>query len=218
MSVAGSSMEKTSTWYTRIAGMYDLLAWRSERAAICTGVRLLEVKPGETVLEIGYGTGHAVIALAQAVGPGKVYGIDISEGMYRIAQAAVVREGCSDRVTLTRGDARRLPFADHFFDAVFLSFTLELFSADDRIRLLRECGRVLVGEGRLCVVALEKTASPGIAERGYEVLHRIFPQYLDCRPIMLAAAVEQAGFRITGSRTLSMWGLPVKIVTGTRVR
>lgn len=176
---------------------------------------MLDVKPGETVLEIGYGTGHAVVAMARAVGAGKVYGIDISEGMYRVAQVAVEREGLSDRVVLTRGDARSLPFGSRFFDAVFLSFTLELFSDDDMSRLLRECGRVLKKGGRICVVALERTASPGIAERGYEALHRIFPVYIDCRPVMLADVVEKAGFRIRESREMSLWGLPVKILTGT---
>lgn len=215
MSVADTSMENTRTWYTSISRYYDILAWRSERTAILAGIRMLDVKPGETVLEIGYGTGHAAIAMADAVGQGKIYGIDISEGMYRIAQAAVEREGLVDRVILTRGDARSLPFADRFFDAIFLSFTLELFSDDDMVLLLRECGRVLKKGGRICVVSLEKKEPPGIAERVYEALHRIFPVYVDCRPIVLANVVEEAGFRITESKELSLWGLPVKILTGT---
>jgi ubiquinone/menaquinone biosynthesis C-methylase UbiE len=212
MNLADTSMENTRTWYTTISRYYDILAWRSERTAILAGIRLLDVKPGERILEIGYGTGHAAIAMAKAVGPGKIYGIDIADGMYRIAQAAIEREGLSDRVVFMRGDARSLPFADRFFDAIFLSFTLELFSDDDMAHLLRECGRVLKRGGCICVVALEKTDPPGIAERVYEALHRIFPAYVDCRPIVLADVVEKAGFRITDRRELSLWGLPVKIV------
>jgi ubiquinone/menaquinone biosynthesis C-methylase UbiE len=216
MILAGTSIENTRHWYDRISRHYDILAWRSEISAILEGIRMLDAKPGETILEIGFGTGHAAIALADAVGPGKIYGIDISDGMYRIAQAAIERDGLGDRVMLTRGDARSLPFADRFFDAIFMSFTLELFSDDDMSLLLRECGRVLGKGGRICVVSLAKKEPAGIAERMYEWLHRTFPVSLDCRPIIPADVMERAGFRITESRELSLRGLPVKIVFGKR--
>jgi predicted methyltransferase len=51
----------------------------SEAPARQAGLDLLAVQPGEKVLEVGFGTGHCLVALAQAVAPtGKVYGIDIA--------------------------------------------------------------------------------------------------------------------------------------------
>ena len=90
----------------------------------------LGAKDGETVLEIGVGTGHCILALAQSVGnAGKVYGIDISEGMYDVTCARMRKAGLSGRVDLECGDAAELPYESDFFDAVFISFTLELFDA-----------------------------------------------------------------------------------------
>lgn len=217
MKLADISMEDTRKWYTKISRYYDLLAWRNEKIPILTGIQMLDVKPGEMVLEIGYGTGHALIAMADSIGSGKIYGIDISDGMFRIAQAMIEREELGDRVILTRGDARSLPYADGFFGAIFMSFTLELFSDDDMALVLQECRRVLETGGRICIVSLVKEDPPCIAERMYEWLHRRFPVYLDCRPIMLVDIVEKAGFNVTERKELFLWGLPVKIVLGTVV-
>jgi hypothetical protein len=75
-----NSKEGTRKYYDRIAGIYDLMADHSEAPARQAGLDLLAVQPGEKVLEVGFGTGHCLAVLAQAVGPtGQVYGIDIAE-------------------------------------------------------------------------------------------------------------------------------------------
>ncbi len=72
---------------------------------------MLAPRPGETILEIGFGTGHCLIELARAVGPsGRVLGIDLSERMLEETRALVKEEKLEDRIELHCGDAANLPF------------------------------------------------------------------------------------------------------------
>ncbi len=103
-----------------------------------------------------------------------------------------------------------MPYPDEYFDAIFISFTLELFDTPEIPILLKECQRVLKSGGRLGVVALEKQDS--LAVRIYEWFHAKMPTLVDCRPIYTADSLQETGFKISEKKTLKMWGLPVSIV------
>ncbi len=200
--------------YDKMSRWYDPLAGSSEKALVQLGLEKLAIAEGQVALEIGFGTGHALVALAQAVGDsGKVYGIDISEGMLNVAREKLKTAGLAKRVELRLGDAVHLPFEDHLFDGVLMSFTLELFDTPEIPVVLAECRRVLRDGGRLAVVAMSKNGGHGLMLRLYEWAHRRFPKYIDCRPIFVQQALEEAGFQILDVTARSMWGLPVEIVT-----
>lgn len=183
--------------YDRLSRWYDLLEGRWEETPRRTGLEALAVAEGERVLEIGVGTGHGLEALARRVGEGgRVYGFDLSSKMLEKSRRRLERAGLAGRVELAEGDAARLPFPDGFFDALFMSFTLELFDTPELPGVLAECRRVLRSGGRMGVVALSKEALAALADRLYEWLHEHFPSWLDCRPIYPREALEQAGFEI----------------------
>ncbi|GAH18166.1 unnamed protein product [marine sediment metagenome] len=156
--------------------------------------------------------------------------MDISEGMRDLALARLEEAGLSQRVDLVCGDAARpvrrlvrhpdgpdgLPYDDAFFDAVFMSFTLELFDTPEIPAVLGQCRRVLRSGGRLGVVAMVKGEPPGIMERLYEWAHRKWPRYVDCRPIYAARVVEEAGFHLREVTRMSMWGLSGELVLGEK--
>src|SRR5215831_7142347 len=107
------SKDETRAFYDKISGVYDLLAEHSEGPVRQAGLDKLALGQGERVLEIGYGTGHCLVQLAETVGPeGKVFGIDLSEGMRLRAQERVEKEHLVDRMELTCGDATHLPYSD----------------------------------------------------------------------------------------------------------
>ncbi len=206
--------QQAQTSYDRLSRWYDIIA-ASEKNYREIGLRALNAQHGERILEIGFGTGQAIVALAQAVGEGgRVYGMDISPGMLVVAQKRVDKAGLTDRVKLVICDAAEIPCLDDDFDAVFISFTLELFDTPEISVVLAECKRVLVGGGRLCVVSMNKGVDT-LPTRLYEWAHRTFPNYADCRPIYARQSLQDAGFIIQKEETFSMWGLPGAVVVGT---
>ena len=103
------SKEAARASYNRMSKWYDLIAGSSEKKYREVGLQKLKAREGERILEIGFGTGHCLLALARSVGPaGRVYGIDISEGMLEIARSRV--RDLSERVKLRRGDGAELPY------------------------------------------------------------------------------------------------------------
>jgi demethylmenaquinone methyltransferase/2-methoxy-6-polyprenyl-1,4-benzoquinol methylase len=208
------SKEAARQSYNRLSRWYDVIAGSTEKKYRDWGLEKLSAHPGEKILEIGFGTGHCLAALAKSVGPrGRVVGVDISDGMLAIARERLQQEGLSERVDLRLGDAVKLDFLEAgSLDAVFMSFTLELFDNPEIPRVLMECHRVLKPEGRAAVVSMTKTDPPGIAVRIYEWFHKYMPDYADCRPIFAQQALKQSGFAIQDVNVSSMWGLPVEIV------
>ncbi len=201
----------TRRYYNRISHVYDLLTDRSEHAIRDCGVEALALSADERVLEVGFGTGHGLVAMARAVGPtGLVCGVELSPGMMAVARERLDREECRD-VALIIGDARALSFCAHCFDAIFFSFTLERFGAEIPL-VLSEARRVLRPGCRIGIVAMDDDMEPGRASSVYNWLHQHFPHAIDCAPIDVAGVLNAAGFTVERVHTARIWTLPVKAV------
>ncbi len=152
------SKAETKAFYDKISHVYDLLAEHSEGPMRRAGLDKLDARPGEKVLEIGFGTGHCLVSLAQSVGAtGKVFGIDLSERMRDVALSNLQKAGLAERTDLTCGDAEKLPYPPDSLDAIFMSFTLELFDTPEIPKVLAECRRVLRPNGRIAVVGMSRS-------------------------------------------------------------
>ena len=211
--------ETNQSFYDRISHAYDLISDAGEHKARERGEQALDVQGGERVLEIGYGTGNTMIHLATAVGEsGTVSGIDVSTGMQKVAIKKLTAQGFADRIELAVGDARKLPYEDDHFDAVFASFTLELFPLEDIPAVLAEVVRVLKSGGRLGVVSMatviegQKSSS---LEKTYVWMHQHFPHIVDCQPIDVVGLVEEAGLSIQQEVEMAIWTMPVRCVVAT---
>ncbi len=212
------SKKVAKTSYNKISRFYDLIANRFESKYRNIALRKLKAQRGEKILEIGFGTGECLLALVKSVGTvGRVYGIDISEGMINITYSKIRKVGLHERVDLKCRDAVNLPYENNFFDAVFMSFTLELFDTPEIPTLLKECYRVLRNGGRLCVVSMSKKGKTSVMTEFYEWLHKKCPKYFDCRPIYVQDALQDTSFRILDITEMSMFGLPVEIILGRKI-
>ena len=100
----------------RVGSVNDLLLARSRVAA------------GESVREIGCGTGATTVPLAETVGPrGRVVGVDLSEPMLEGARKRVAESGLGN-ITLLPADAQVHPFAPGEFDLVTSRFGVMFFA------------------------------------------------------------------------------------------
>lgn len=208
------SQEEIKEAYENISLLYGIIE-PFETKIRERGLALLHPQQGEHILEIGFGTGCTLVKIAEAVGrEGKVYGIDVARNMVMLAKKRLIKRGLWDRSELIVGDTRSMPFEDAQFDAVYMAEVLELFATLEIPQVLAECKRVLKPDGRLVVVAMAREGyEHTLFVRLYEWLHRLFPKFLNCRPIYLEASISDADFEILQAEAMKVAGVtPLKMV------
>lgn len=137
------------------ARFYDLLVWLltlgRERPFRERLLDLAHLEPGESVLDVGCGTGTLAIAAKRRVGPsGMVHGIDASPEM--IARATHKAGKADVDVTFRTAIIETLPFPDRQFDVVFSTMMLHHLPRATREQGAREIRRVLKPGGRVLAV------------------------------------------------------------------
>jgi demethylmenaquinone methyltransferase/2-methoxy-6-polyprenyl-1,4-benzoquinol methylase len=176
------SMESARANYDRLSHWCDLITW-SETESIQTGIRMLDVDPGEYILEIGSGIGRALLSLADSGGKTcKVVGVDLSHRMNQVAKRKVNKYSLGNRIKLITGHGTAIPCTPGLFDAIFMSFTLEVFDTPDIPLILQECRSTLQKNGIITVVSLSNRNKSKLAVKLYNWLHTKFPVFIDCRP------------------------------------
>jgi SAM-dependent methyltransferase len=110
---------------------------------------LAELKPGETVLDLGSGGGIDVLLSARRVGPtGKAYGLDMTDEMLALARENQRKAGVTN-VDFLKGEIERIPLPASSVDVIISNCVINLSADKDRV--LAEAFRVLRPGGRLAV-------------------------------------------------------------------
>jgi ubiquinone/menaquinone biosynthesis C-methylase UbiE len=174
----------------RWARLYDLglrLWWRRGDKWRRDLLDRLDLRPGQRVLDVGSGTGHLALALADRVAPGG--SVEAVEPAQEMVDRAVRNNRRRPRlVSFTVARAQQLPFPDQSFDAVTCTLALHHVARDDRAAAVAEMHRVLRPGGRVLIAEFDG-AGGGLTPLAR--LHTRHPEH--------AGALDQAAELLTGA-------------------
>jgi demethylmenaquinone methyltransferase/2-methoxy-6-polyprenyl-1,4-benzoquinol methylase len=153
---------KISSMFTNIAPRYDLLnrvlslgidrRWRK------FAVQRLPKTENAHYLDVATGTCDVAIDIVNRIPGSRVTGVDFSDGMLRFGREKVFEAGLGSIISLQRGDATALPFADGTFDGSIIAFGIR--NVNDYKKGVSEMARVVKKGGRVVVLEFTSIQNP----------------------------------------------------------
>lgn len=221
--------------FDAIARRYDFLnhflslgldtRWRAR------AIRDAALPPDARVLDLCTGTADLAIAAVQGTPSARVVGVDFAGAMLRVGLDKLRGRGLSQRISLVRGDATRIPVRDGWADAATIGFGIR--NVADPEAALRELARTIKPGGRLAILEFGEPRIPGIRTLYSWYFRFVLPQlgkvvskhqsaysYLPASvgtfppPARFAATISSHGFRDVAAVPLTL-GI-VYLYTATR--
>lgn len=162
---ASEKARKVAAVFDSVAPKYDvmndLMSLGVHRLWKRFALELVAPRRGEHILDLATGTGDLVAKIAPKVGPkGEVIASDINASMLNEGRRRLVNEGVVGNVRYVLASAEILPFPDHHFNCVTISFGLR--NVTNKLKAIQEMHRVLKPGGRLLVLEFSQPIVPGL--------------------------------------------------------
>jgi len=158
--LGNSALETERETMNSMAPFYDILVWfiafGKAKAMREETLELAQIKLGDSVLDVGCGTGDLILAAKAHTGPaGKVIGIDGSPKMINVAQRNATKANV--KVVFQVGLIEEITFPDQTFDVVLSSLMMHHLTDNLKCQGIAEVYRVLKPNGRFMIVDLDPT-------------------------------------------------------------
>ena len=190
--------------FTRVAPKYDFMntllsfglhyAWKRE------AVRMLNLKPGDQLIDICGGTGDLSEMAGGYIGQkGKIVLYDMNMAMMEAGHRKRLKKKQPDRITYIQGDAEKIAFADNFFDAAIVGFGVR--NLTHLIQGFSEMHRVLKKGGTLVCLEFSRPDNP--------MFRRLYDFYsFNIMPLLGALFTGSADSYTCLPETIRMFPLP----------
>ncbi len=176
----------------------------------------------QAVFEFGCGTGaFAEQVLAHHLPQEATYRVvDSSSTMVALARTRLARFG--ERVAVQQTDGSlQFDEVSGSCDRFVSNYVLDLLSFSDIAQLLAEAHRLLVANGRLCLVSLTRGSTPlaRLVTRSWTLLHALEPLLVGgCRPVELLDCLPDTRWRIDYAQVMTRFGVPSEVVVASKRR
>lgn len=173
-----SKEEKVQYIFSRIANRYDVmnsvLSMRRHKAWRNYTMKKMNMKPGDTAIDVCTGTADWAIAMGEQAGPmGRIIGLDFCQDMLDNGIPKIVKKNLTEQVHLLNGNAMKLSFPDHSFDYATIGFALR--NVPDITTVLEEMKRVVKPGGMVVSLELSKPTSAWFRKIYYFYFEKILP-------------------------------------------
>lgn len=141
--------EQVEQMFDTISDNYDdlnrIITFRTDLSWRRKVIKMVANKKPNNILDIATGTGDLAIQFAEKTQIPKIVGLDLSEGMLKVARKKIIGSSLVDKVEFVKGDSEELPFQDNSFEAITVSFGIRNF--ENLEKGLSEIIRVLTPGG-----------------------------------------------------------------------
>jgi ubiquinone/menaquinone biosynthesis C-methylase UbiE len=202
---------RTRRMYDLLSGVYPVSSYLFHSRAHKAALEMSGIRDGMRVLEVATGSGEMFGRLTEKNRHGETMGIDLSPKMAARTQRLARKHYPAARAHCQAVDARRLPFRDGSFDAVFCCYLFELLGTDDIQATLAEIRRVLRPHGIFTTTLIGQNTE--VFNQAYRAASQVIPSFWGRQvEARMPAMIKSFDFRIVDDRSHRQTFYPSRIL------